>query len=163
MIFKPAVRSMETVHLSCVNINTMSKRTETSILLETCHLGIPLGVSKMIYESMVCSVQTMHLSCIKISTISKLTELSFHLSLVSKEYHQVRPEWFLSLWYVWPKLCTYLASPLTLSPNRPKRDSTWPTPPRRSIQCIQTMHLSCIKISTISKWTKSSFHLSLVT
>jgi Tfp pilus assembly protein PilO len=28
---------------------------------------------------------------------------------------------------------------------------------------VQIVHLSSIKISTISKWTESSFHLSLVT
>jgi hypothetical protein len=27
----------------------------------------------------------------------------------------------------------------------------------------QTVHLSCVKISTISKWTEASFHFSLVT
>ena len=27
----------------------------------------------------------------------------------------------------------------------------------------QTLHLYCVKISTISKWTEASFHLSLIT
>jgi hypothetical protein len=31
------------------------------------------------------------------------------------------------------------------------------------VHSAQTVHLSCVKISTISKWTKTSFHLSLVT
>jgi hypothetical protein len=31
------------------------------------------------------------------------------------------------------------------------------------VRSTQTVHLSCIKISTISKWTKTSFQLSLVT
>jgi hypothetical protein len=31
------------------------------------------------------------------------------------------------------------------------------------VRSVQTMHLSCVKISTISKWTESSFQLSLVT
>jgi hypothetical protein len=86
----------------------------------------------------------------------------------------VRPNQFLSLWYVWRKLCTYLALTLTLSPNGLKRDSTWRTSPRSSISCsnmifepmvrsAQTVHLSCVTISTISKWTEPTFHLSLVT
>jgi hypothetical protein len=29
------------------------------------------------------------------------------------------------------------------------------------VHSAQTVHLSCVKISTISKWTESSFHLSL--
>jgi hypothetical protein len=33
--------------------------------------------------------------------------------------------------------CTYLAPTLTLSPNRLKWDSTWPTSPRSSIACVQ--------------------------
>ena len=45
----------------------------------------------MISEPMVRSTQTVHLSCVKISTLSKRTELSFHLSLITYEYHQVRP------------------------------------------------------------------------
>jgi hypothetical protein len=36
------------------------------------------------------------------------------------EFYQVCPKWFLRLWYVWRKPCTYLASRLALSPNRPK-------------------------------------------
>jgi hypothetical protein len=83
-------------------------------------------------------------------------------------------KWFLSLWYVQAKLCTYIAPTLTLSSNEPKRDSTLPThlgvPLGASktitepMECsAQTMHLSCVKISTISKRTQTSFHLSLVT
>jgi hypothetical protein len=86
---------------------------------------------------MVRSANTVHSSCVKISTISKWTETSFHLSLVIEEYHRVRPKWFLSLWYVWCKPCTYLAPTLTPSPNEPKQDSTWPMSPRSSIGCIQ--------------------------
>jgi hypothetical protein len=74
---------------------------------------------------MVCSTQTVHLSWIMISTRSKRTETSFHLSLVTQEYHPVRPKQFLSLWYVWRKPCTYHAPKLTLSPKGPKGDTTW--------------------------------------
>jgi hypothetical protein len=28
------------------------------------------------------------------------------------------------------------------------------------VRLAQTMHLSCVKINTISKWTKTSFHLT---
>ena len=92
--------------------------------LETCHLGVPSGASKI----------------------------------------------FLSLWYVWRKLCSYLTLPpiglkrdstwptsLTMPPNGLKRDSTWPTSPRSSIGCVQNdiraygtfcqiVHQSCIRI-----------------
>jgi hypothetical protein len=36
------------------------------------------------------------------------------------------------------QLCTYLALPLTLSPNEPKRDSTWASSPRSTVGCVQT-------------------------
>jgi hypothetical protein len=105
------------------------------ILHDPRHLGVPSGASKMISELTVCLAQTVHLSWIKISTISKRTEISFHLSLVTKEYDPEHSQWFLRLWYVWCKLW-YLAPTLTLSTNRPKQDSTWPTSPRSSIRCV---------------------------
>jgi hypothetical protein len=167
---------------------------------------------------MIHLVQTMHLSCIETNTVSKPTETSFHLSLVTQEYHPVHLKQFLSLSYVWRKPCTYHALKLTLSPKVPKGDSTWPTSPRCSIECVQndfwgygtfgancgsilhrdkyylqmdqneilhdpchlgvpsgasktffeltvhsaqTVQLSWIKIRTVSKWTETSFRLSL--
>jgi hypothetical protein len=83
---------------------------------------------------MVSSAQTVHLSCVKVSTISKRIESRFHLSLITMEYHWVRPKRFLSLSYVWHKLCTYLAPTLTLSPNGSKRDSTRPKSARSYIR-----------------------------
>ena len=108
MGYEPMVRLAQTVHLSCVKVSTISKWTENELPLEPCHLGVPSGVSEIIYEPMVRSAQTVHLSCVKISTISKHTETSLHLSLVSYEYHRVRPKRFLSLGYVWRKPCTCL-------------------------------------------------------
>jgi hypothetical protein len=35
--------------------------------------------------------------------------------------------------------CTYIAPTITLSPNGPKLDSTWPTSPRTSILCVQNI------------------------
>jgi hypothetical protein len=57
------------------------------ILHDPRHLGVPLGAFKMISEVTVRSVQTVHQSWIKISSISKRTETSFHLTLVTLEYH----------------------------------------------------------------------------
>jgi hypothetical protein len=75
--------------------------------------------------------------CVNVSTISKRIETSFHLNLVTSEYHGVRPKQLLSLWYVWHKSCTYLALTLTPSPNGPKWELTWPASPRGSIGCVQ--------------------------
>jgi hypothetical protein len=59
------------------------------------------------------------------------------LSLVTSEYRRVHPKWFLSQWYVWRKLCTYIAPTLTLSPKGKKRYSPRPTSTRSSIGCVQ--------------------------
>jgi hypothetical protein len=96
----------------------------SEIPYDTRHQGVPSGASKLISEHMVCSMQTVYLSCININTISKQTEPSFQLSLFILEYKQVRQKWFLRLWCIRNKLCTYLALKLTLSPNRLNRAST---------------------------------------
>jgi hypothetical protein len=55
---------------------------------------------------------------------------------VNSEFHRVCPKWFLSLWYVRRKQCTYLASRLALSPNKLNRASTWASSPRSTIGCV---------------------------
>jgi hypothetical protein len=72
------------------------------------------------------------------------------------------------------QMCTYLALTLTPSLNDqneipddqhhlgvPSSVSKMISDPM--VRLAQTMHLSCIKISTMSKRTETSFHLSLVT
>jgi hypothetical protein len=164
---------MQTVHLSCTDTNTISKWTKTRFHMTQvtkCYIGCVQND----FEPMVRSTQSVHLSCVKISTISKRTESIFHLNLVTMEYHWVCQKWFMSLWYVRCKLCTYLLSRLALFPNGLNRASTWashlglPSGASKTIsepmvRLAQTMHLSCVKISTISKRNEMSIHLSLVT
>jgi hypothetical protein len=64
-----------------------SQTDRNELLLDPCHLGVPLGVSKMIFKPMVRLAQTMHLSCVEINTISKHTEPIFHLIYPTWEYH----------------------------------------------------------------------------
>jgi hypothetical protein len=64
----------------------------------------------MIAQPMVRLAQTMHLSCTDTNTVSKWKEVTFHLTHVALEFHRVRPKWLPSLWCIWHKLCTYLAS-----------------------------------------------------
>jgi hypothetical protein len=123
MIYEPMVRLTQIEHLSWIDANTVSKQIETRPQ-DPRQLGVPSGASNTISEPTVRLTQTMHQSCIKSSTISERTEPSFHLSLVTKEFHHLRSKRFLCLWYVHWKPCTCLALKLTLSPNRLKRDST---------------------------------------
>ena len=129
------------------------------------HLGVQSDASKMIFEPMVRLAQTVHPSCVKISTIYKRTKTSFQLSLVTEEYHQVRPKWYLSLWYTWSKPCNYLALTLTPSPNGPNEipHDRWhqgvPSGASKTISkpmvCLeQSMHLSYINTNSICKRTE---------
>jgi hypothetical protein len=127
--------------------------------------GVPLTASKMISMPIVCFVKTMHLSCT--DTVSKWAKTRFRTTPITYKFHRVRPKLFTSQWYVQCKPCTYLASWLTLSLNRPTRA---PPDPRHlgvpsgasntiyepMVRSVQTVHLSCVKISTISKWTEQS-------
>jgi hypothetical protein len=86
---------------------------------------------------MVCLAQTVHLSCTDSNTISKWTKMRFQMTHVTLEFHWVHPKWFLRLWYVWHKPCTYLASRLALSLNGLNQASTWASSPRSTIGCVQ--------------------------
>jgi hypothetical protein len=180
--------------------------------LELRHLGLLSGASKTISGPTVCLAQTMHLSFTDTNTISKWTKTWFHKTHVTLEFPRVRPKWFMRLWFVRHKPCTYLASRLALSLNGPNQASTWASSPRSTIgsvqndfcaygmfnvncalilhqHCLQmdqneirhdprhlgvpsgaskmisevvvrsaqTVHLSCVKISTIFEWTELSF------
>ena len=72
MISEPMVRLAQTVHISYINTNTISKWNE--IPQDPCHLGVPSGVSKTISEPMVRLAQTVHPSYFNTNTMSKWTE-----------------------------------------------------------------------------------------
>jgi hypothetical protein len=50
--------------------------------------------------------------------------------------HRVCPKWFLCLWYIRCKPCTYLVLTQTLSPNGLKQGSTRPTSLMSTIRCV---------------------------
>jgi hypothetical protein len=146
---------------------------QNELSLDPSHLGVPSGVSKMISEPIACSAQTVHQPCLEINTISKRTKMSFHLTR-HLEVNRVRPKIFPCPWYIRRKPCTYLALRLTQSPSGPKQASTWPMSPRGSIRYAQNDFLAYCRfgtngaptlrrVSTISKVTETSFHLTHVT
>jgi hypothetical protein len=93
------------------------------------------SVSKTISEHMVRLAQTMDLSCTDTNIVSKQKEARFHMTHITYEFHWVSPKWFLSLWYIRRKPCTYLASRLVLSLNG--RAFSWASSPWTTIVCIQ--------------------------
>jgi hypothetical protein len=154
----------------CTNLATrvaLLQMDQTELPHEPRHLGVPSSVSKTISMPMVCLVQTVHLSCTDTNTVHKCPKTRFHMAHVTYEYHRVRLKLFMSLWYVQCKPCTYLVSRLALFPNGPNRA---PPDPRHlgvpsgasktiyepMVLSLQTVHLSCVKISTFSKRTEQS-------
>jgi hypothetical protein len=129
-------------------------------------LGVPSGASKTFLRPWYVR----HKWCTYLSSRLALSpnRPSFHLSLVTMEYHWVCPKPFLSRWYIWRELCTYLAPTLTLSPNG---KNEIPHDPRHlgvpsgvskmisepMVRLAQTMHLSCTNTNTISKQKEERF------
>jgi hypothetical protein len=105
------------------------------------HLRVPSGASKTTSEAMIHLSQTTHLSCIKISYIFERTRSSFHLSLVTKEYHRVRPRQF-------SEPVVHSVQTVHLSCVKISTIFDW-TESSFHVRLV-TMHLSCVKISIIS-------------
>jgi len=78
MIFDPMLRMAQTVHLPCTDTNIVSKRNETRFDMTHVTYGT-FGANRAPILR-------------KINTISKWTKTSYHLSLVTKEYHRERPK-----------------------------------------------------------------------
>jgi hypothetical protein len=129
----PILCSVQTVLLSCTNTNTISKLTK--MRFHTTHVTYKFHRvrPKLFMTYGTFSANPAPIMC---GTISKWTEQS-STRPSSPEVPWVRLKRFMSLWYVWSKLSTYLALTLTLSQNISKRDSTWPTSPRSFIDCVQ--------------------------
>jgi hypothetical protein len=164
------VHSTQIVHLSCAEINTVSKRTKASLHLTHIHLGVPSGQAKMISKHVRHKWGTY--LALRLALSSKRPKRA-SIWPTSPRSSIVCPRWFLSLMHVRHKWGTYLVSRLALYQKRPKWASIWPRSPRSSIVCpkrfLSLWYVSpnpCtyyVEINTISKWTKTSFHLTHVT
>jgi hypothetical protein len=149
--------SAQIVHLSCVKISTIS--------------NVLSGASKTISEPIA---QTVHLSCTDTNNISKWSKTRFYMTHITLEFHWERPKWFLSLWYVRHKPCTYLVSrlapchmnwikhPLEL-PHLGVLSGASKMISEPTVYLAQTMHLPWTDTNTTSKWTKTRFDMTHVT
>jgi hypothetical protein len=90
---------MQTMHLSCIKVSTISKWIEQSSTRPR-HLEVPSGPSKTIYEPMVRLTQTEHLSCTNANTVSKQIKTRLYMTHVTYEFHRLPPILFPSLQYV---------------------------------------------------------------
>jgi hypothetical protein len=93
---------------------------------------------------MVYLAQTVHLSCFNTYTVSRRTEIRFHMIHVTLEFYRVHQKWFMSLWYVRCKPCTYLVSRLAQSPNELNR------------ACLEPRHLGIPPVQT-DFWANGMF------
>ena len=132
------VHLAQTIHLPCTDSNTVSKQTKTRFHMTHVTKEFNRVRQKRFLSLRYVSLKSCTYLVSRFAT-SKRTKTSFHLSLVTTEYHWVRPKRYLSLWYVWRKSFTYLAPKLTLSPNGPKQDSTWPMLPMSPITCVENI------------------------
>jgi hypothetical protein len=120
---------------------------------------------------MVHLAQIMHLSCTNTNIISKHIEIGFNMTHIILELHRVRPNWFLSLWYIRANHAPILHqdwqylkmdhNELILEPRHlrvPLGASNMIYDPMESV--AQTMHLYCTHVNTISKWTETRFHIT---
>jgi hypothetical protein len=135
MISEPMVCSVQTVHLSCVKISTISKRTKMCFRLSL----ITLEYHRVHQKRFLSLWYVRCKPCTHLASILALSPnrpkwastwaLSSSNSIECIENNflpygtfaeLVHPKWFLSLWYVRRKPCTYLASRLSVSTKQNK-------------------------------------------
>jgi hypothetical protein len=140
-ISKPMVCSVQTMHLSCIETNTISKRTKTSFHLtnvtkkshQVCLKRFPCPWY-IRYKLYTCLAPRLILSLNRPKWTS--TWHTSHRSSIG-----CAQNYFHNHGTFGPKPCTYLVLRLALSPNGSKWASTWPTSPSSTIE-----------------WTQNDFH-----
>ena len=172
MTSDPMVCSVQTVQLSCIKITiSLNGPKEASSWLTSPRSSIGF------IQTDFCAYGTFSANRAPILcqdyTIFKWAKTSYHLSFVTLEYHQVHPKWFMCLWYVRCKPCTYLASrlhylrmdwnELPLETHRlGLRSGASKRISEPMVRLAPTMHLYCTDTNS-SKQTKTRFHMANVT
>jgi hypothetical protein len=105
--------------LTCVKSSSISKQTESSF-----HLS--LGDFQNNFRACSAFGKSLH-HCLQMEQ-NEIPADACHLGVLSGVSKMIP-----SLWYVRHKPCTYLASRLAQSPNKPNRASTWASSPRTTI------------------------------
>ena len=132
------VRLAQTMHLSCVEVNTISKRTETSFPLHLCHLGYHQLHPNwfLILWHIWCKGYTYLASRLTLSPNS--TKWAHTWPTSPRSSIECAQKQLQSRLHVHIKPCIYLASRLIRSPNGLKRASTSSTSCRSTIRSIVT-------------------------
>jgi hypothetical protein len=140
--------------------------------LEPYYLGVPSGASKMISQPMLPLEQMVYLSYTDTNTISKQTKTRFHMTHVTKDFHQAPPKCFPSLFGanrapILSQNYYYLQTFQNELPLEPRHIGV-PSGASKMISvpmvCLaQTMHLSFTDTNTFCKRTETRFYKNLVT
>jgi hypothetical protein len=117
-IFEQMVCSVQTVHLSCTDTNTVSEQTKTRFHMTHVTYKFHRVHQKLFMSLWYVRCKPCTYLCADRNTVSEWTKTRLHTTHVTYEFHRMRPKLFMSQWYVLCKLRTYLASRLALSPKR---------------------------------------------
>jgi hypothetical protein len=163
-----------TVHLSCTDTNTVSKQKEARFHMSHITYEFHRVRPKQFMSLMVHSAQTMHLSCDKISTISKRTNRASTWASSNRSTIRCVQNDFIAYGTFGANRAPILhrhqhylqtdKSEIPYDPHHlgvPSVASEMIFEP--IVHSVQTVHLSCVKISTISKWSEPTFDFSLIT
>jgi hypothetical protein len=136
MISEPTVCLAHTVDLSWIKISMVSKRTEMSFYFSPVTRGTIRCV-----QNDFCGNGTFGANRAPILHWNSHYLRKDQNEILHDPHHLGVPSGTiqigLRLCYVWCKLWIYHAPILTLSPNGPKQDFTWPTSPSSSIGCVE--------------------------
>jgi hypothetical protein len=135
MISVPMVHSAQTVHLSCVKIRTISKKTKSSFHLSLvnmeCHQVCPKQFLSLWYLSRkLCTYLASGLALIQMDRIELLLE-PHHLQVPSGASKMIFEPMVCSA-----QLVHLSCVKISISPNRPNRASTWAFLRRSTIGCV---------------------------
>jgi hypothetical protein len=136
IISKPMVCLAQTMHLSCAETNTISKRTEQASTWHT----LPRSTNGCVQSDFRSHRLFRHKPCTYLAPRLKLLQTDRNELLLDPRHLRVQSGASKMIYEPMvrlPKPCTYLASRLTLSSNGPKRVSTWPTSHWSTIGCAQ--------------------------
>jgi hypothetical protein len=123
MITEPMVHSTQTMHQSCIDTNIVSKRPKLDLTWPTSSRGSNGCVhndfpSLWYVQHKPCTYLVSRLALFPNGPKQAFTWASWPRRIIGCVQNY---------FYVWRKLCTYLAPTLTPSLYRPKRDLAWPT------------------------------------
>jgi hypothetical protein len=172
MIYENMVCSMQTMHLSCIELALSPKGPKQASTWASWPSGAIECVQKDLW-AYGTSTANHEPTCTDTNTVSHRKEKRDSTWPTSPRGSiGCIQKWFPSLWFIRHKSCTYLASRLAISPNRPSFH--WSLVSKEYIRCIQNNLWAdamfgtncasiCTDTNTISKRNEVRFEMTHVT